>query len=221
VKRQLQLTKDGSFTIAIPEMNVTYHSHHGALQESQHIYINTGFKHLLNENNIQEIAIFEMGFGTGLNALLTLQEATKLKQKVFYYGIELFPLTLDEAKELNYDQLLLTKNLFIQLNQAAWEKVVSINNYFKLYKTNQSLLNVELHQLFNLIYFDAFAANSQPELWTEAVFKNLYNHLHSGGILVTYSSKGVVRRALQAVGFKVEKLAGPVGKAEIVRAIKL
>jgi len=221
VHRQLQLTKDGSYTLAIPEMNVTYHSHNGALQESQHIYINAGFNYLTNKTSVEEIALFEMGFGTGLNALLTLLEATKAKQKVFYYGLELWPLSINEAKALNYDQLLVTNNLFIQLHQAAWEEEVSINNYFTLFKSNQSLVALKLNRQYNLIYFDAFDANSQPELWTQQVFQSLYNHLHFGGVLVTYSSKGAVRRAMQAVGFKVEKLAGPAGKAEIVRAIKI
>ena len=218
--KQILLTEDGSYTVAIPEMNVTYHSVRGALQESVHIYIVSGFQYALPNTTNETISVFEMGFGTGLNALLTLQEAIKLKRKVYYNSVELFPLTVEEATALHQDEQLGTGNLSIQLHEAVWEEDVAINEYFTLRKTKKSLLDLSLNNQFDVIYFDAFAPTDQPELWTEAVFANLYNHLNPHGVLVTYSSKGSVRRALQAAGFTVEKIPGPIGKAEIVRATK-
>ena len=218
--KQILLTEDGSYTVAIPEMNVTYHSVRGALQESVHIYIVSGFQYALPNITNDPISVFEMGFGTGLNALLTLQEAIKLKRKVYYHAVELFPLTTEEATALHQDEQLGTGNLSIQLHEAVWEEDVAINEYFTLRKTKKSLLDLSLNNQFDVIYFDAFAPTDQPELWTEAVFANLYNHLNPHGVLVTYSSKGSVRRALQAAGFTVEKIPGPIGKAEIVRATK-
>ena len=219
--KQILLTQDGSYTVAIPELKVTYHSTRGALQESIHIYIVSGLHFALPNITSETISIFEMGFGTGLNALLTLQEAIRLKRKVYYHTVELFPLTVEEAEALQQDTLLGTGSLGIQLHQAEWEEAVVINEYFTLYKTKQSLLDLSLNTQFDVVYFDAFAPNDQPELWTEAVFGNLYNHLNTKGILVTYSSNGAVRRAMQAAGFTVQKIPGPIGKAEIVRAVKL
>ena len=218
--KQILLTNDGSYTVAIPEMNVTYHNRHGALQESVHIYVVSGFQYALAYILSETISVFEMGFGTGLNALLTLQEAIMLKRKVYYYTTEPFPLTTEEAVLLQQDKLMDTGNLSMQLHKAAWEEDVLINEYFILHKTRQSLLQLTLKTQFDIIYFDAFAPTVQPELWTEAVFANLYQHLNANGVLVTYSSNGSVRRAMKAAGFVVKKLAGPKGKAEIVRAMK-
>lgn len=220
MKKEILLTQDGSYTVAIPEMNVTYHSIRGALQESIHIYIQSGLQYALPKVAIETISVFEMGFGTGLNALLTMQEAIRLKRRINYYAVELFPLTIEEAKALKQDDQLGTGNLAMQLHEAPWEEEVMINEYFTLYKTNQSLLDLSLNIQFDVVYFDAFAPNDQPELWTEAVFANLFNNLNNNGVLVTYSCKGTVRRIMQAVGFIVNKIPGPIGKAEIVRAIK-
>ena len=220
MKKEILLTQDGSYTVAIPEMNVTYHSIRGALKESIHIYIQSGLQYALPKVAIETISVFEMGFGTGLNALLTMQEAIRLKRRINYYAVELFPLTIEEAKALKQDDQLGTGNLAMQLHEAPWEEEVMINEYFTLYKTNQSLLDLSLNIQFDVVYFDAFAPNDQPELWTEAVFANLFNNLNNNGVLVTYSCKGTVRRTMQAVGFIVNKIPGPIGKAEIVRAIK-
>ena len=220
ITKQFLLTEDGSYTVAIPEMNVTYHNIHGALQESVHIYLQTGFLYVLPFVTHQTISVFEMGFGTGFNALITALEAIKLKRQVYYYTTEAFPLTIQEAQILQQDQLLNTGNLALQLHQASWEQDVVINPNFILHKTKRSLLDLTLPRLFDVVYFDAFAPTIQPELWTEVVFANLYKHINHNGVLVTYSSKGSVRRAMKAVGFEVEKLAGPKGKAEIVRAVK-
>ncbi len=220
MQREIKLTDDGSYTVAIPQMNITYHSIRGALQESLHIYVVSGFQYALPNITNETISIFEVGFGTGLNALLTLQEAIKLKRKVYYHAVELFPLTMDEAMALHQDEQLGTGNLSIQLHEGVWEEDVVINEYFTLHKTKKSLLDLSLNNQFDIIYFDAFAPTNQPELWTEAVFANLYAHLNPHGVLVTYSSNGSVRRAMKAAGFTVEKIPGPIGKAEIVRATR-
>jgi tRNA U34 5-methylaminomethyl-2-thiouridine-forming methyltransferase MnmC len=220
LQREILLTKDGSYTVAIPEMNVTYHSMHGALQESVHIFIKSGLQFAVPNILSETISVFEMGFGTGLNALLTLQEAIRLRRKIYYYTVELYPLAIEEAAALQQDALLDTGNLAMRLHQANWEGDVAINEYFTIHKTKQSLLGATLPCQFDVIYFDAFAPTDQPYLWTEPVFANLYQHLDTNGVLVTYSSKGTVRRAMQAAGFAVEKIPGPIGKAEIVRATK-
>jgi tRNA U34 5-methylaminomethyl-2-thiouridine-forming methyltransferase MnmC len=230
VKKSLIITKDGSHTISIPEMNVTYHSHHGAIQESRHVFINAGLYHLLNNMQEPDLYIFEMGFGTGLNALLTLIEANDRKRKIHYSTIELFPVAPVEATTLNYCDQLNRKDLswaFEELHQCEWEKDVSITPFFTMHKQKFSLLEIKTSDLFhnrsfgqNLIYFDAFAPAAQPELWTKEIFEVLYSGLMPEGVLVTYCSKGAVRRAMQAAGFVVEKIAGPPGKREIVRAIK-
>jgi tRNA U34 5-methylaminomethyl-2-thiouridine-forming methyltransferase MnmC len=209
MKRELLLTKDGSHTIAIPGMNVTYHSTHGAIQESMHVFIQAGLKNIPTEN----IRIFEMGFGTGLNALLTWQYATANNKKIYYYSVEQFPLTIKEAEGLNYDATFTT-----QLHTAAWDKDVELDTHFTLHKSHSSLLTSVPTTTFHLIYFDAFAPDVQPELWTQSVFEKLYTLLEPGGIFVTYCCKGIVRRAMQAAGFKTEKLPGPPGKREILRA---
>lgn len=205
MKRELQLTADGSHTIAIPDMNVTYHSTHGAIRESMHVFIQAGLQAL----QLPAVRIFEMGFGTGLNALLTMQHADI---PVYYYAVEQYPLTAEEVEGLSYGN---------ELHAYPWNEDVKINERFTLYKAHTSLLSVQPEQEFDLIYYDAFAPGAQPELWTTEVFEKLYGLLAKGGILVTYCSKGDVRRAMQAAGFKVEKLAGPPGKREMLRAKKV
>jgi tRNA U34 5-methylaminomethyl-2-thiouridine-forming methyltransferase MnmC len=232
VKKSLIITKDGSHTISIPGMNVTYHSHHGAIQESIHVFINAGLKYFLDNRTPEKLHIFEMGFGTGLNALLTLIEAEQRNIPIQYTAIELFPVTTDEASALNYcDQLnrndLLSR--FEHLHFCDWEIDISISPSFTIHKLKDSMLNFNTSPLLpgspptggqNLVFFDAFAPAAQPELWTKEIFEKLFSMLLPGGILVTYCSKGEVRRAMQAVGFVVEKIAGPPGKREMVRAIK-
>lgn len=219
--REIQKTSDGSHTISIPEMNITYHSIHGAIQESFHIFIQAGLKQLLHQHGT--ICIFEMGFGTALNALLSLQEAIANHQKIFYYAVELFPLQRKEYEQLNYPSQLnneFLRSYFFRMHECDWEKDISIHPLFTLHKTNQSLLNLKTDHHFHLIYFDAFAPNVQSELWTEQVFNKMYRLLYHTGILVTYCSKGIVRRTMKAAGFTVEKLSGPPGKREMLRAVK-
>jgi tRNA U34 5-methylaminomethyl-2-thiouridine-forming methyltransferase MnmC len=222
MKREIIVTKDGSHTVGMPEMNVTYHSHHGALQESLHVFIETGLLYLLNrsERHETQLRIFEMGFGTGLNAFLTAIEAEKRKAAIHYTAVEMYPLSIEEANALNYHLVLGQKDLFERLHQREWGSDIPISEYFTFRKEHTDLQNFSPGQPFHLVYFDAFAPSAQPELWTEAVFKKLFDMITEKGVLVTYCSKGSVRRAMQAAGFSVTKLAGPPGKREIVRAEK-
>jgi len=220
MERKVIITKDGSHSISIPEMNVTYHSIHGAIQESKHVFIEAGLRYASELfNRLGPLHILEVGFGTGLNALLTLIEADKIKMNVHYSALELYPLTQQEYNFLNYCEALNVslQNVFEQLHECVWEKEAHILPNFSLFKTNQSLLNFTTDQFYDLVYFDAFAPSSQPELWTKQVFEKLYAMMSSNGILVTYCSKGDVRRAMQSAGFAVEKIPGPVGKREMIR----
>jgi tRNA U34 5-methylaminomethyl-2-thiouridine-forming methyltransferase MnmC len=223
MERYLQVTQDGSHTIAIPGMQVTYHSTHGAVQESLHVYIRSGLHPVMKIYPM--LRIFEMGFGTGLNALLTLQHAEAQHQQVYYETVELYPLSAAEVQWLNYNDILLKDSRgsarLEDLHAAPWEQDVQINPLFSLHKKQCSLfhyLQEPPQEPFNLIYFDAFDPRAQPELWAQSVFEQLFHRLHPDGVLVTYCSKGSVRRAMQAAGFLVEKLPGPPGKREMVRA---
>lgn len=217
--RRIIETADGSRTIAIEETNVTYHSKHGAMQESMHVFIEAGLRYQIGRSQQPDpINIFEMGFGTGLNAFLTSIEASVKKLKVYYVAVEQFPITLEEVQFLNYANTLKHKENFFALHDAPWNEEVSINENFILKKEKTDLLHFATNEFFHLIYFDAFAPSVQPELWTDEGFKKIYSMLLPNGILVTYCSKSVVRRALERAGFIVEKIPGPPGKREIVRA---
>ena len=216
MQREIIQTYDGSSSVLIPESNLTYHSIHGAIQESTHVYINTGLIPIIETGLYSEIKILEIGFGTGLNALLTLKTAESYQQFIQYTTIELIPLSLQEVEQLNYPG----KEELFRLHMAEWNIISQVSEHFTLFKINQSLLRFKTHNRFHLIYFDAFAPDKQPELWTPDVFLNLFLMLEQGGILVTYSSAGKVRRALQSVGFRVEKIPGPPHKREVIRALK-
>ena len=222
MERKLILTSDGSHTVSIPEMNVTYHSIHGAIQESQHVFIEAGLNYSGLFETIGVHTILEIGFGTGLNALLSLMEADKHQNRLYYTALELFPLPETLTKELNYcEQLHQPSNqpLFDRMHECGWEEMYEITNYFRLTKKRSGILEQTSKEEFNIVYFDAFAPTAQPELWTKEVFEKLYDMMTDGGILVTYCSKGEVRRAMQAAGFTVEKIPGPAGKREMVRAV--
>jgi tRNA U34 5-methylaminomethyl-2-thiouridine-forming methyltransferase MnmC len=217
MQRIVQDTADGSRTIAIPDMQVTYHSRHGAIQESRHVFLQAGLQPLIKQHNI--LRVLEMGFGTGLNALLTLEQAIAREQIIYYQAVEKYPLNGDEIKQLNYKQIL-PDGYFTTLHQCNWNESVALHPFFTLYKSHTSLQEFKAEAAFHLIYYDAFAPAAQPELWTQQIFEQLYAVLTDGGVLVTYCSKGDVRRNMLAVGFKVEKLAGPPGKREMLRATK-
>lgn len=223
MQRIIITTADGSTTIHLPEWNEQYHSKHGAIQEAYHVFIKHGLDYFYNENNSKNISILEIGFGTGLNAFITLLEAEKSKLNIDYVGVEAYPITTNEVDKLNYPQQLSVGNkntIFKKLHQLSWEDIHKITTHFSLTKQQKLFKNIEDNNRYDVIYFDAFGARVQPELWTETVFKIMYNALQNNGVLVTYSAKGSVRRAMQAVGFFVEKLAGPPGKREMLRATK-
>jgi len=218
MKREILITADGSTTLHLPDWGEQYHSTHGAIQEAYHVFIKNGLD-LFSD----EVSILEIGFGTGLNAFITFLEAEKRNLKVNYVGIEAYPVTLEEVAALNYvSELKATpfSKIFKQMHLQQWEKSLKMTSHFKLKKRNQLFKEITDKEQYNLIYFDAFGANHQPELWTEAIFKKMHIALKKGGVLVTYSAKGSVRRAMQAVGFTVERLQGPPGKREMLRATK-
>lgn len=213
-------TADGSRTIQLPAWEEPYHSLHGALQEAYHVFIRSG----LDQFQGRELSLLEMGFGTGLNALITLMEAPERHLEVRYTALEAFPVVASEWEALGYGQLFgereKASRFFRQLHQAPWEKPCRLTTNFELCKRQMDFLDFDSEPRFDLIYFDAFGARVQPELWTEAVFRSMYAALKPGGLLVTYAAKGSVRRAMQAAGFGVERLPGPPGKREMLRARK-
>jgi tRNA U34 5-methylaminomethyl-2-thiouridine-forming methyltransferase MnmC len=220
MRRELIVTKDGSASISVPELNVTYHSIHGAIAESKHVFIEAGLRHVLPNIPESQVNIFEMGFGTGLNAFLTLLESESQGIRIYYETVETNPLHAPEYLALDYAKILAPakKATFIGMHECRWEEEVNISPLFVLKKRLTSLLSFVSPVKFDLIYFDAFAPLAQPELWTKEVFEHLYATLREGGCLLTYCAKGDVRRAMMAAGFIVEKLKGPPGKREMLRA---
>jgi tRNA U34 5-methylaminomethyl-2-thiouridine-forming methyltransferase MnmC len=218
-KREIIITEDGSSTLSIPEIDEHYHSIHGAIQESNHIFINSGFNYLKERRSIN---ILEIGFGTGLNAFLTYIKATENNIAVNYTSIEKYPITNNEIEKLNYSDNIDTqmKDVFKQIHNVSWESFQNINNLFKIKKVKIDLLDYLFEDKYDLIYFDAFSPNIQPKLWSADIFSSIYTNTNAGGVLVTYSAKGQVRRNMQAAGFKVSRLPGPPGKREILRAVK-
>lgn len=217
----LKTTEDGSHTLYIPELDEHYHSTHGAVQESLHVYLEAG----LHRCNKSEISLLEIGFGTGLNAFLTLLDTEKSSKTVKYTTLERYPVSLIDTKTLNYGKLLdpSQKERFIQLHSSPWEYWVQITPSFHLKKWQMDVSTLDKFQpeaLFDVIYYDAFAPGKQPNMWTEKIFSRLYDLSNQGAILTTYCAKGAVRRMLQSAGYQVERLPGPPGKREILRAVK-
>lgn len=214
-------TGDGSKTIHLPQWNEHYHSKHGAIQEALHVFIQEGLSHFRTTYPNEPIQLLEIGFGTGLNALLTWNETNKNSFKVRYEGVEAYPVSKEEVSQLNYsEQAGIPESVFCSMHEGPWEMDFALDDHFTLHKTNKRFEALNYDALFNLIYFDAFGARVQPELWTEAIFQKMYDALKTPGVLVTYAAKGSVRRAMQAVGFHVERLPGPPGKREMLRATK-
>ncbi|MDF0715919.1 tRNA (5-methylaminomethyl-2-thiouridine)(34)-methyltransferase MnmD [Muricauda sp. 334s03] len=220
MKRKIITTGDGSKTIQIEDWDEQYHSKHGAVQEAYHVFVEHGLRLFQNE----EVKLLEIGFGTGLNALITLMEAPKQQLIVDYVGVEAFPVSMEEVGALDYCQQLEAKvhqDDFQKMHSSPWEETVTISPDFSLLKQQKDFNEINDQSFFNLIYFDAFGARVQPELWTEGIFLKMHQALQQNGVLVTYAAKGSVRRAMQAVGFTVERLPGPPGKREMLRAKKL
>lgn len=222
MKRQIITTGDGSKTIQISEWNEQYHSTHGAIQEAEHVYINSGLEYFKTDST-KEINVLEVGFGTGLNALLTSIWAEKQQVKINYTGVEAYPVSSDEIQHLNYpEQLSFPKatKLFTEIQHSEWKIFKKISEYFNLKKVQMFFEKIQYKNQFDVIYFDAFGPRVQPELWTENIFEIMYNAMRESGVLVTYSAKGSARRALQSVGFQVEIIPGPPGKRHMLCAVK-
>ena len=225
MKRKIVTTGDGSTTIQITDWNEQYHSMHGAVKEARHVFLKMGLDFWMNENPDQNsLHILEIGFGTGLNALLTLMHAEKSSVNLLYEGVEAYPVSSEELAQLNYLEAAdaqVFEAVFEKMHQTPWEQTETITEAFQLKKRKQTFETLEDQDQHDLIYFDAFGARVQPELWEEPIFEKMYRALKAGGVLVTYAAKGSVRRAMQAVGFKVERLPGPPGKREMLRAVKI
>lgn len=218
MKREILKTKDGSETLYVPELDEHYHSYNGACQESMHVFINAGLKALKSK----EVKVFEMGLGTGLNCLLTLLHAEN--RTVEYTSLEKYPVDIPMAMQLNYTEVLELgdedKKIYQAIHDASWDIKQELSTKFILRKYQADIKTYKHITKYNLIYYDAFAPDVQSDLWTKDIFQDLYNALDKGGILTTYCAKGVVRRTLQDCGFTVERLPGPPGKREMIRASK-
>jgi tRNA U34 5-methylaminomethyl-2-thiouridine-forming methyltransferase MnmC len=223
VERKIIKTGDGSVTIHLSEWDEQYHSKHGAIQEARHVFIKMGLEYWVELNKKKNSAILEIGFGTGLNAFITFLEAQKLQLKIDYTGVEAYPVSTSEIKALNYAEMLSAENqieTFRSMHEIPWNKKVDISENFQLEKQQQRFEEIEDINQYNLVFFDAFGARVQPELWTEDIFSRMFAAMKNNSVLVTYSAKGSVRRAMQTAGFIVERLPGPPGKREMLRALK-
>jgi tRNA U34 5-methylaminomethyl-2-thiouridine-forming methyltransferase MnmC len=220
VKRKFIETADGSTSIYLEEMDEHYHSKHGAIVESNHIFIKSG---LLANPALKELSVFEVGMGTGLNVMTTIKAAVANKFKIDYHAVEAFPIREDELDFINFSSLLeMDQEVFNKIHTSPWQEEVQVLPELKLTKLPLKLMQVTWKaNYFDVIYFDAFAPEKQEEMWTEEVFKKMFEIVKPGGVLVTYCVKGVIRRRLQSVGFRVEKLKGPEGgNREMCRAWK-
>lgn len=222
MKTEIRETKDGSTTLYVPELDEHYHSINGALQESLHVFIRAGLLHTLPHYN--RLKLLEIGFGTGLNALLTLQQVMGQPSEVIYEAFEKYPVPVPIIKEMHFDKFILNPELLDylpQLHEAPWHEPVPVLPNFELRKIQNDLVTYTFpSDYYNLIYFDAFAPEKQPELWTDEIFIKLYDSLQAGGTLVSYCAKGSFKRSLKAAGFTVEALPGPIGKREMTRAVR-
>ena len=219
MKREIIITNDGSTTIHIPDWNENYHSTHGAIQEAKHVFIKNGLDLLQNQKSI---SLLEIGFGTGLNAFITFLE-TLDKEKVNYVGVEAYPISSEEIAQMNYvTELKATQYqvVFDKMHSCDWESQQHITDNFTLTKRKQFFQDIADKEQYDLIYFDAFGFPLQPELWSEAIFKKMYEALLPKGTLVTYACRSSIKNAMLSVGFSIEKLPGAPGKREMLRATK-
>ena len=219
MKREIIITDDGSTTIRIPDWDENYHSTHGAIQEAKHVFIKNGLDLFQNQDSI---SILEIGFGTGLNAFITFLE-TLNKEKVNYVGVEAYPISTEEIAQMNYvTELQATQYqaVFDKMHSCDWESQQNITDNFILTKRKQFFQDIEDKEQYDLIYFDAFGFPLQPELWSEVIFKKMYDALLPKGTLVTYACRSSIKNAMLSVGFSIEKLPGAPGKREMLRATK-
>jgi len=218
-------TSDGSHTIKHLELNETYHSTHGAIQESNHVYIEQGLHYFTNRFQARSVKILEVGFGTGLNALLTmLDEKTQSIEKI-YHSVEAFPLSEVILNQLNYPDYLSHQGDaqgFLELHKANWGEDVRLNNAFTIHKIHADICSLRLEEdFYDLVYFDAFAPKIQPEIWAKSVLANVVSVMREKGVMVTYCASGQFKRDLKDLNMEVEEVPGPPGKRVMVRACRL
>lgn len=215
-------TSDGSHSLLNEELNETYHSVHGAIQESAHVFIKNGLDYFIHQSKPESISILEVGFGTGLNALLTIHHTLETSIHIKYVTVEAYPLEEEVWSALNYTDTIGLKEYFLNLHQSSWETEQTILPNFQLLKLHTTLQQVKWQpKSFDLIYFDAFAPNKQPELWTFPILQKVSEAMKMDGVFVTYCAKGQLKRDLKTLGLITETLPGPPGKKEMVRAIKI
>lgn len=220
MKREIIQTKDGSTSILLPDWNETYHSKFGAIQEAKHVFIKNGLSLFSGES----VSVLEIGFGTGLNAFITYLEAKKSGQNIDYTGVEAYPVSEEDALKMNYVSELeanSSEETFLKMHQATWNEKVELDSKFTLEKQNKKFQEIDDEEKYDLIYFDAFGFRVQPELWSLEIFQIMFKALKPNGILVTYACRSSIKNAMATSGFKVEKLNGPPGKREMLRARKL
>jgi len=220
IKKEVVITSDGSTSIFLPDWNESYHSKHGAIQEANHVFIENGFDKLKGSS----LQILEIGFGTGLNALLTLNKSIQQNKQVYYTGIEAYPVSDEIVNTLNYSELLEPDEkepFFKKIHAAQWDHFVKIHPMFHLKKKNIFFHEIDDSNLYDIIYFDAFGFRVQPELWSEEIFKIMFNALKKDGLLLTYACRSPIKKTMETSGFTTEKLPGPPGKREMLRATKI
>jgi len=215
----VKITADGSYTIFNKELNEHYHSIHGAKQEANHVFIKNGLNYFIENYNVKTINLLEVGFGTGLNCWLTINHLIKTKKniKLNYFGVDPKPIDIKMIKKLNHQD---QNEIYSLIHESDWNKTIKITPNISLVKTPKNIQNFQHSNHFEIIYFDAFGPRVEEKLWNKDVLKLMYNFLDKNGIMVTYCAKGQVRRDLLEIGFKVERLPGPPGKREMLRAIK-
>lgn len=218
--RKIITTNDGSHTLLVPALNEQYHSIHGAVKEAEHVFLNMGLDECLRSER-DSINVFEVGFGTGLNALLSAQWATSKQKKLAYTSVEKFPVSKMEFQQLNYGDILNGSELYTKITGAKWGDFTTVSNVFSLRKLKLDLLKDTLPNGFDVVFFDAFAPNKQPELWDTLVFEKIYGIMSENSLMVTYCCQGQAKRNMISAGFEVEKVPGPPGKREMLRARKL
>jgi tRNA U34 5-methylaminomethyl-2-thiouridine-forming methyltransferase MnmC len=222
MQHELKITGDGSPTIYVPDIDEHYHSVYGAYNESMHVFIQNGFNHLIHSDKT-ELTILEIGLGTGLNLLLTYRENLNAEIKIQYHALEPFPLEQETIDKMHFNipGFEDSEKIFKKIHLAPFDETITFSPQFEFKKIKSRLEDFNPEIKYNLIYFDAFGPRVQPEIWSPENFRKLFEATNAGGALVTYCSKGDVRRTMQAAGFKVEKLAGSPHKREMLRAIKL
>ena len=215
----LIITEDGSHTLFVPAIDECYHSTHGAVQESKHIFIEAALKRCTKT----EIRVLEIGFGTGLNAFLTMIEAERSDKKIHYTSLEKYPVEVGKALQLNYPEAFpaVSREIFELLHTSVWGEEVQIGSNFWLTKIEADFTQFNFNEMFDVVYFDAFSPEKQPEMWSVELFEKIFIQCNPGAALTTYCAKGVVRRAMQSAGFQVERLPGPPGKRQILRSTKI